>query len=115
MMETINKAPITFTQGAVNEIKRLMSQDGFDSEKFLRIGVKGGGCSGMSYVLDFDTKTDKDEYFEVDGIPCIINPAHAIFLTNMEINFEGGLNSRGFVFNNPNAATTCGCGSSFCV
>lgn len=115
MMETINKAPITFTQGAVNEIKRLMSQDGFDSEKFLRIGVKGGGCSGMSYVLDFDTKTDKDEYFEVDGIPCIINPAHAIFLTNMEINFEGGLNSRGFVFNNPNANTTCGCGSSFGV
>lgn len=115
MMETINKAPITFTQGAVNEIKRLMSQDGFDSEKFLRIGVKGGGCSGMSYVLDFDTKTDKDEYFEVDGIPCIINPAHAIFLTNMEINFEGGLNSRGFVFNNPNASTTCGCGSSFGV
>ena len=115
MMETINKAPITFTQGAVNEIKRLMSQDGFDSEKFLRIGVKGGGCSGMSYVLDFDTKTDKDEYFEVDWIPCIINPAHAIFLTNMEINFEGGLNSRGFVFNNPNANTTCGCGSSFGV
>lgn len=115
MMETINKAPITFTQGAVNEIKRLMSQDGFDSEKFLRIGVKGGGCSGMSYVLDFDTKTDKDEYFEVDGIPCIINPAHAIFLTKMEINFEGGLNSRGFVFNNPNASTTCGCGSSFGV
>ena len=115
MMETINKAPITFTQGAVNEIKRLMSQDGFDSEKFLRIGVKGGGCSGMSYVLDLDTKTDKDEYFEVDGIPCIINPAHAIFLTNMEINFEGGLNSRGFVFNNPNASTTCGCGSSFGV
>ena len=114
-METINKTPVTFTNGAINEIKRLMNVEGFDSQKFLRVGVKGGGCSGMSYILDFETKTDKDEYFEIDNIPCIINPAHSIYLTDMEINFEGGLNSRGFTFNNPNASTTCGCGSSFGV
>ncbi len=114
-METINKTPVTFTEGAINEIKRLMNEEGFDSEKFLRVGVKGGGCSGMSYLLGFESKTDKDEHFEIEGIPCIINPAHSIYLLDMEINFEGGLNSRGFTFKNPNASTTCGCGSSFGV
>ncbi len=124
-METINKTPVTFTKGAVNEIKRLMNarpaecrsdvEPGFDNDKFLRVGVKGGGCSGMTYVLDFETKTEKDEYFEIEGIPCIINPAHSIYLADMEVNFEGGLNSRGFTFKNPNASTTCGCGTSFGV
>ncbi|MDQ6764400.1 MAG: iron-sulfur cluster assembly accessory protein [Bacteroidota bacterium] len=114
-METINKTPVTFTPGAVSEIQRLMNAEGFDNEKFLRVGVKGGGCSGMTYVLDFETKTEKDEDFEIEGIPCIINPAHSIYLTNMEVHWEGGLNSRGFTFNNPNASTTCGCGTSFGV
>jgi iron-sulfur cluster assembly protein len=114
-METIHKTPVTFTNGAVTEIKRLMSGEDFDSQKFLRVGVKGGGCSGMSYILDFENKQEKDVYFEIENIPCIINPAHSIYLTDMEINFEGGLNSRGFTFNNPNASTTCGCGSSFGV
>lgn len=114
-METINKTPVTFTNGAIAEIRRLMNEANFDSKKFLRVGVKGGGCSGMSYVLDFDTNTEIDEYFEIDGIPCIMNPVHSIYLADMEINFEGGLNSRGFTFNNPNASSTCGCGSSFGV
>jgi len=114
-METIHKTPVIFTPGAVNEIKRLMSRADFDPEKVLRVGVKGGGCSGMSYILDFEHKTENDEYFEIDGIPCIINPAHSIYLIDMEINWEGGLSSRGFTFNNPNASTTCGCGGSFGV
>lgn len=112
-METLHKSPVIFTKSAANEIKRLMNLAGHDQGKLLRVGVKGGGCSGMSYILDFEAKTDNDEYFEIDGIPCIINPAHAIYLTDMEVNWEGGLNSRGFTFNNPNANTTCGCGSSF--
>jgi iron-sulfur cluster assembly protein len=114
-METLHKTPVIFTTSAANEIKRLMNLENFDQEKFLRVGVKGGGCSGMSYILDFETKTENDEYFEIDGIPCIINPAHAIYLVDMEVNWEGGLNSRGFTFNNPHANTTCGCGSSFGV
>lgn len=114
-METLYRTPVIFTKGAVHEIKRLMKQEGFDPGKLLRVGVKGGGCSGMSYILDFETKTDKDAYFEIDGIPCIINPAHSMYLHDMEVNWEGGLNSRGFTFNNPNANTTCGCGSSFGV
>ena len=108
-------APVTFTQNAINEIKRLMNEDGFDNSQFLRVGVKGGGCSGMTYVLGFDKKLDTDEQFDLEGVPCIMNPAHGIYLTGMEINWEGGLNSRGFTFKNPNASTTCGCGTSFAV
>lgn len=114
-METINKTPVSLSPSAVNELKKLMEKEGFEAEKFLRIGVKGGGCSGMSYVLGFENKTDKDEIFEINGVNCIINPAHLIYLSNMEINWEGGLNSRGFTFSNPNASTSCGCGSSFGV
>ncbi|MEO8720504.1 MAG: iron-sulfur cluster assembly accessory protein [Ginsengibacter sp.] len=113
-METINKMPLTLTQSAIDEIKKLMNQQS-NSEKYLRIGVKGGGCSGMSYLLGFENKADKDEVYEINEISCIINPAHLIYLHDMEINWEGGLNARGFTFNNPNANTTCGCGSSFGV
>ena len=108
-------APVTFTQNAINEIKRLMNEDGFDNSQFLRVGVKGGGCSGMTYVLGFDKKLDTDEQFDLEGVPCIMNPAHGIYLTGMEINWEGGLNSRGFTFKNPNASATCGCGTSCAV
>ena len=114
-MDTTATAPVTFTPGAVNEIKRLTNEEGFDTSKFLRVGVKGGGCSGMTYVLGFEKKEDTDEVFGIDGFRCIINPAHGIYLTGMQIHWEGGLNSRGFTFNNPNASTTCGCGTSFGV
>jgi iron-sulfur cluster assembly accessory protein len=114
-METATIAPVTFTQGAINEIKRLMNEEGFDATQYLRVGVKGGGCSGMTYVLGFEHKEDNDEIFEIDGIKCIINPSHSIYLLGMEVHWEGGLNSRGFTFNNPNASKTCGCGTSFAV
>lgn len=113
-METINKSPVTLTESAIKEIKRIMNND-TNSGKLLRIGVKGGGCSGMSYLLGFEDKTDKDEIYEIEDISCIINPAHLIYLSDMEINWDSGLNARGFTFNNPNANTTCGCGSSFGV
>ncbi|MGI8583321.1 MAG: HesB/IscA family protein [Chitinophagaceae bacterium] len=114
-METVTIAPVTFTTGAINEIKRLMNEEDFDASQYLRVGVKGGGCSGMTYVLGFEKIEDKDEIFEIHGINCIINPAHGIYLTGMEIHWEGGLNSRGFTFTNPNATKTCGCGTSFAV
>ena len=111
----IATTPVTFTENATAEIKRLMNEEGFDPSQLLRVGVKGGGCSGMTYILGFDKKLDSDEQFEIDGVACIMNPAHGIYLTGMEINWEGGLNSRGFTFNNPNASKTCGCGTSFAV
>ena len=108
-------APVSFTENAIKEIKRLMNESSFDSSKVLRVGVKGGGCSGMTYILDFENKTEKDDLFEIEGVPFIINPSHSIYLAGMEIHWEGGLNSRGFTFNNPNASKTCGCGTSFAV
>ena len=114
-METILKTPVSFTKGAITEIKRLMNEDSFDSANILRVGVKGGGCSGMTYVLGFDKPTEKDDHFEIEDIPCIMEKSHGIYLMGMEVDWQGGLNSRGFTFKNPNASTTCGCGTSFAV
>jgi iron-sulfur cluster assembly accessory protein len=114
-METIAMIPVTLTKNATDEIRRLMAEESFDKTTVLRIGVKGGGCSGMTYVLGFDKPTPKDDSFEIDGIPCIMEKTHGIYLMGMEVDWQGGLNSRGFTFNNPNASKTCGCGTSFAV
>lgn len=114
-MGTTTDTPFTLTASAKEEVKRLMNETGFDSSEYLRIGVKGGGCSGMTYVLGFDSKTEKDENYDIDGIPVIMERSHGIYLAGMEVDWQGGLNSRGFTFNNPNASKTCGCGTSFAV
>ena len=114
-MDTIATAPVTFTVSALGEIRRLMQVESFDNALSLRIGVKGGGCTGMTYVLGFETATEKDERFDIDDIPCIMEKSHGIYLMGMEIDWSGGLNSRGFTFHNPNASKTCGCGTSFAV
>lgn len=92
-----------------------MSADGFDKTQQLRIGVKGGGCSGMTYVLGFDQPTEKDNHFEINGIPCVMDKAHEIYLFGMQVDWQDGLGNRGFTFKNPNASSTCGCGTSFAV
>jgi len=113
-VETSNKiCPITITEGALKEVRLLVYEKEIPADHSLRIGVKGGGCSGMSYVLGFDIKQDGDDIFEQDGIKIIINKAQAMYLAGMEVDFMNGLKNRGFVFNNPNATDTCGCGSSF--
>lgn len=114
-METMTQSPIKFTEGAIGEIKRLMSEPGFDSTQILRIGVKGGGCSGLSYILHFDSRKENDVLYELEGLEFIIDKAHELYLYGMEIDWQGGLNSRGFTFQNPNASKTCGCGTSFAV
>lgn len=114
-METTISTPVILTRSAIEEIKRLMNETSFDRQNLLRLGVKGGGCSGMTYVLGFDVPTEKDEHFEIAGIPCIMEKSHGIYLMGMEVDWQGGLNSRGFTFKNPNASTTCGCGTSFAV
>jgi iron-sulfur cluster assembly protein len=115
MNKTISEMPVTLSSSAIKEVKALMNNEGFDNTQALRIGVKGGGCSGMTYILGFDKKQDVDKEFEVEGIPCIINPAHEMYLYGMEVDWQDGLNNRGFSFKNPNASTTCGCGTSFAV
>ncbi len=114
-MTTTVTSPINLTTGAVAELKRLISAPGFDNTQQLRIGVKGGGCSGLSYVLGFDAKSANDNEYELEGIPIIIDKAHELYLAGMEVHWESGLNNRGFSFSNPNASATCGCGTSFAV
>lgn len=106
---------MTLSPGAVKEIKRLMNEPGFDTTQSLRVGVKGGGCSGMSYILGFDHKQESDQQFEIEGIPCVMNRSHEIYLYGMQVDWQDGLNNRGFAFKNPNASNTCGCGTSFAV
>lgn len=107
--------PVTLTQGAVIAIKKLMAAEDFDKSQILRVGVKGGGCSGMSYILGFDTKQENDIEFVIEGIPCLMNKSHEMYLFGMQIDWQDGLNNRGFTFKNPNASNTCGCGTSFAV
>lgn len=114
-MEKTITAPVSFTPNAVAELKKLMQTSDFDAGQVLRVGVKGGGCSGMSYILAFDHAQVDDEHFMVEEIPCVMKPAHALYLTGMEIDWGTGLEARGFLFTNPNASKTCGCGSSFAV
>ena len=114
-METTITTPVTLTPGAILEIRKLMAAEGFDNTQRLRVGVKGGGCSGMTYVLGFDHATENDHHFEIDGIACILDKAHEMYVYGMLVDWQDGLNNRGFTFKNPNASTTCGCGTSFAV
>lgn len=113
-METTTAAPIRLTETALEELKRFNTEHAVEG-KMLRIGVKGGGCSGLSYILEMDEQKERDEVHSLEGISCLIDPAHALYLFGMEIDWKKGLDARGFVFNNPNASSTCGCGSSFAV
>lgn len=115
LMETMTSAPVKLSANAINEVKRLMAEPGFEAGQILRVGVKGGGCSGMSYVLGFDKAEEDDEQYEIDGVPVLMKKPHGIYLFGMEVDYQDGLNARGFVFKNPNASSTCGCGSSFAV
>ncbi len=106
---------ITMTENAIHEIQRIKAADPTHTEAHLRVQVVGGGCSGMSYKLDFETAalTDFDKVFEQEGVRLVIDKKSFIYLTGTELDFSGGLNGKGFVFTNPNAKRTCGCGSSF--
>ncbi len=105
--------PITLTQGALTALRGIFKDQKLTSDHGLRVGVKGGGCSGFSYVLGFDLQKENDDVFEIEGIKVFMQKAHAIYLMGMEIDWVDGLNNRGFTFNNPNAEDTCGCGESF--
>ncbi len=106
-------SPINLTTGAVEQLKQIRTSENIPLDYCLRIGVKGGGCSGFSYVLGFDKVEANDDIYEINGLRVVLNKAHAIYLLGMEVDFVSGLDNRGFTFNNPNATSTCGCGTSF--
>ncbi|MEN0005521.1 MAG: iron-sulfur cluster assembly accessory protein [Bacteroidota bacterium] len=114
-MTTVKTAidPITLTDGAVKQLLRIQTEQGVPQDHGLRVGVKGGGCSGFTYILGFDLPKDNDEIHEINGIKVLMQKSHAIYLLGMEIDWLEGLSNRGFTFNNPNASDTCGCGTSF--
>ena len=106
---------IQVSEIAKNKVFELMSVDGFDATKhFVRVGVKSGGCSGLSYELKFDKeKLENDTVFENNNIKIIIDKKSFLYLVGTTLDYSGGLNGTGFIFKNPNANRTCGCGESF--
>lgn len=106
---------VLLTETAAREIARIIDEQELDKAKVrLRVGVKGGGCSGFSYLLDLtETQKDTDEAFDRHGITVICDPKSLLYLNGVTVDFRDELMGRGFVFNNPNASSTCGCGSSF--
>ena len=115
-MNLFNKeSMINVTDIAKRKVSELMQEDGFNSNKdFVRVGVKSGGCSGLSYDLKFDSvKNDNDKVFENNDVKIIVDKKSFLYLVGTTLDFSGGLNGTGFIFKNPNANRTCGCGESF--
>ena len=107
---------ITVSENAMNEVQRLLSEDKIKSDAFIRVGVQGGGCSGLIYQMDFDTESkDEDKVFEDKGVKVVVDKKSFLYLVGTELDYQGGLNGKGFSFINPNASRTCGCGESFSI
>lgn len=106
---------VILSETAAREIRTIIQQQELDASKVrLRVGVKGGGCSGFSYILDLtESQKETDEVIEQHGIKIICDPKSLLYLSGVTIDFRDEIMGRGFVFNNPNASSTCGCGSSF--
>ena len=105
---------INMTPGAVSEVKRLLAKEN-KPELALHISVRSGGCSGFSYVLGFDTPTPEDKVEDVEGVKLIVDSKSVAYLEGMQLDYQDGLQGKGFAFNNPNATKSCGCGESFSV
>ncbi len=115
-MNTIQQQDIIITEKAVKEVKRIMEENEIPAEYGLRVGVKGGGCSGFTYTLGFDaTPAEADTVIVVNDVKLFVDGKSLFYLSGTELDFSDGLNGKGFVFNNPNATKTCGCGDSFGV
>ena len=106
---------IKVSDQAKSKAAQLMTEEGFNPETdYIRVGVKSGGCSGLEYVLRFDNeKTEADQVFEDNGVKIVVDKKSFLYLVGTTLEYSGGLNGKGFVFNNPNATRTCGCGESF--
>ena len=116
MAEEKQETEITVTEKAIAAIKRIMKENNIPEHYGLRVGVKGGGCSGLSYSLGFDEKMKEgDTVIDTDLVKLFVDGKSLFYLTGTELDFSDGLNGKGFIFNNPNAVKSCGCGESFGV
>ena len=107
---------ITVNDTAKVKLENLRKESNYDERYFVRVGVAGGGCSGLTYILDFDNNLKpEDKVFEDKGVKIVVDKKSFLYLIGTELQFSDGLNGKGFVFNNPNASRTCGCGESFSV
>jgi len=106
-------APVQLSPRAHSEVAKILEAQEIPDGYGLRVGVRGGGCSGMSYILGFDKLREHDITFDAGGVVLYIDKRHGLYLLGTTIDYHDGLDARGFVFNNPNATQTCGCGSSF--
>lgn len=105
--------PVRLTDRAASEVRRIAANKQIAADYGLRVGVKGGGCSGMSYVLGYDRRREHDLEFEENGVSVLMDRRQGLYLLGAVVDYHDGLDARGFVFENPNATQTCGCGSSF--
>ena len=107
---------IKVNDNAKEKIATLLAESGKPEGSFVRVGVKGGGCSGLMYNLDFDSAlTDNDKIFEDNGVKVVVDKKSMLYLLGTELEYSGGLNGKGFSFVNPNTSRTCGCGESFSI
>lgn len=107
---------ITVSEAAKEQILTLKNEDKVSQEAFIRVGVKGGGCSGLTYQMDFDTESKEDDkVFEDKGVKIVVDKKSFLYLIGTTLDYSGGLNGSGFNFINPNASRTCGCGESFSI
>ncbi|MBX9653740.1 iron-sulfur cluster assembly accessory protein [bacterium] len=108
---------VLVSEKAAQEVLKIIQEQNLPAETMLRVGVAGGGCSGFSYSLTFDTKHDDlaDDIYECHGVKVVVDRKSDLYLDGTSVDFYDGLEKRGFVFNNPNATKSCGCGSSFSV
>lgn len=104
---------ITITDKALEQIKHISEQENPDGSKGLRLAVIGGGCSGLSYKIEFSESKEKDNVLQYGNVKVLIDPKSVIYLKGIVLDFKDGLNGKGFSFDNPNAKNTCGCGESF--
>lgn len=110
-----NNDLIQITDKAISQIQTIFESEGCDYSRGLRLAVVGGGCSGLQYKIEFSDQKEKDNIIELDKVKVLIDPKSSIYLKGVVLDFKDGLNGKGFVFENPNAKNTCGCGESFTV
>ncbi len=114
MNETLNDADIKISEKAAKEIRRIMTENKVPETFGLRVGVKGGGCSGLTYTLGFDAEANEgDTVIDQESVKLFVDGKSLFYLSGTILDFSDGLNGKGFIFNNPNATKTCGCGESF--